>query len=105
MKKAELLKRKTELKAELKEITDKIAAIELSEKPFEAVLFGYSSPGRSSMFFKTEEQARKKFEEYSAKSYFRSGRVDGTALYRYNLDGTRTLLDFVKKTNWWRVPE
>jgi hypothetical protein len=105
MNKPELLKRKTEIEKELADINGQLAKIELNEKPYEAVIIGYASPGRSSMFFKTEEQARKKFEEYSAKSYYRNGRVDGTVLYRHNDDGTKTRLDFVRKPHYWRDPE
>lgn len=105
MKKADLLKRQSELEAELYETKAQLAEIELNEKPFEAVVFGYASPGRSSMFFKTEEKARVKYEEYRAKTYFRNGRVDGVALYRYNSDGTRTLIDSESKGRWFKVPE
>lgn len=103
MKKADLLKRKSDLEKELAELSKEITALELIEKPYEAVIFGYASPGRSSMFFKTEEKARKKFEEYSSKNYFRNGRVDGTALYKHNLDGTFTVLDYMEK-GWFKVP-
>lgn len=105
MKKADLLKTRKELEERLAEVNRMISAIELSEKPFEAVIFGYSSPGRSSLFFKTEEKAREKYDEYSRKDYYRNGRVNGTALYRHNEDGTRTLLDHTSKSRWFKLPE
>lgn len=105
MLKQELLKRKEELESELDEINTKLSNIELSEKPYEAVVFGYSSPGRSSVFYKNEDSARKKYNEYKHKSYFRNGLVYGAAIYKYKEDGTRDRIDYVEKVHYWKCPE
>jgi hypothetical protein len=103
MKKKELQERKAELQSQLDEITKELARIELLEKPYEAVASGYS--GRFSTFFKSEEQALKKFNEYDGKTKFRNGLLYGVQLIRHNEDGTQTLLKCVAKVEHrWKCP-
>src|SRR6185312_7031967 len=97
MFKRELLERKAVLEAELLDVNKKLDVIGMSEKPFESVVYGYSSPGVSSTFWKTEAQARKKYEEYHSKTYFKNGLIYGVILRRNNADGTRTVLDYESK--------
>jgi hypothetical protein len=94
MKKAELERRKAELQEEIADINRRLSVMEKLEKPFEACVHGYSSPGISSTYWKTEEQARKKYDDYRSKRFFRNGAVYGVILYRSNEDGTRTVLDY-----------
>lgn len=94
MKKAELEQRKAELQAEIESINRKLSVMDKLEKPFEACVHGYSSPGISTTSWKTEEQARKKYDDYRSKQYFRNGAIYGVILYRNNEDGTKTVLDY-----------
>jgi hypothetical protein len=87
LKKQELMQRKAELEKELENVTDQLLYMERMEKPFEAVAVGYS--GRFSTFFKTEEQARKKTDEYYAKTYFRNGRLYSVSIMEHQEDGTK----------------
>jgi len=105
MFKRELLERKAVLEAELLDVNKKLDVIGMSEKPFESVVYGYSSPGVSSTFWKTEAQARKKYEEYHSKTYFKNGLIYGVILRRNNADGTRTVLDYESKARNWELPE
>lgn len=97
----ELLARKAELEKELDIVEAQLLQIERNLKPYEAVASGYS--GTFSTFFKTEEQARKKFEEYYGKTYFRNGLLYGVTLKRHNEDGTIDIIDWRAKehrSNW-----
>lgn len=100
MDRVELTAKKTALEKELAQVQKELAAIELNLKPYEAIATGYS--GRFSTFFKTEAQARNKFEEYSGKVYFRNGLLHGTILVRHNPDGTETHLDHRTKARNWK---
>lgn len=92
MNKDELLQRKTELENELKDIENKLYIIENLEKPFVANVSAYS--GHYDMQFNTEDQARKKLNEYKSKLYFRNGLNYGVYLYKWNEDGSKTLLEY-----------
>ena len=100
MRRNDLLARKEEIQAELSEINRKLATLDKLDKPFEACVHGYSSPGISSTSWKTEEQARKKYDEYLGKTYFRNGLIYGVILYRNNEDGTRTVLAYDWRMNY-----
>lgn len=104
MNKKGLVERKKQLQAELDRISGEIAAIELLEKPYEAIATGYS--GTFSTFFPTEEKALKKYEEYRGKTRFRNGLLYVVELVRHNADGTETLLKReVKDKLRWKCPQ
>lgn len=93
MDKKSLLTRKAALEEELVEIEKQLVWINNLEKPYVANVSAYS--GHASMQFKTEEKARKKLEEYAGKQYFRNGLNYGVYLYKWNEDGTKTLLESI----------
>lgn len=93
MDKVLLLKRREELEEEIVEIDKKLVRINNLEKPFVANVSAYS--GNYSRQFKTEEQARNKLKEYAGKKYFKNGLNYGVYLFRWNEDGTRTLLEVI----------
>jgi hypothetical protein len=95
MSKETLLKRKNELENELQEIERKLTILENLEKPYVANVSAYS--GHYSMQYKTEAQARKKFCEYASKEYFKNGLNYGVYLFKWNDDGTKTLLEVIPK--------
>lgn len=86
-----LLARKEELKQSLADIEILLNLIDNLEKPYVANVSAYS--GHYSTQFKTEEQAKKKLEEYASKRYFRNGLNYGVYLYKWNEDGTKTLIE------------
>lgn len=90
MDKEVLLKRKSKLEEELIIVNRQLTAIESMEKPYVANVSAYS--GHYSTKFKTEAQARKKLQEYASKKYFKNGLNYGVYLYKWNEDGTKTLL-------------
>lgn len=93
MDKKTLLTKKTALEEELETINQQLVLIENLEKPFVANVSAYS--GHYSSQFKTEAQARKKLNEYAGKNYFRNGLNYGVYLYKWNEDGTKTLLESI----------
>ena len=93
LKKAELEKQRESLQQQIHEISEKINTLTNLEKPYVANVSAYS--GHYSMQYKTEEEARKKLDEYASKPYFRNGRNYGVYLYKYEEDGTRTLLETI----------
>lgn len=95
-----LLSQKATLEDELERIEARLARISLLEKPYEAIVTGYS--GRFSTFFKSESPARRKFEEYNGKQYFRNGLVHGVMLIRHNEDGSQTHLECRSKARNWK---
>lgn len=96
MKETELLARKQTLELELAEVSGKLAFIARMKKPYEAVVYHYCA-NRSSTFWKTEEQARKKMDEYYNKRYYLNGRVDRVQLIRYDEDGSETIIEDKRK--------
>lgn len=97
MNKQQLLDRKSELEEELREINENLKLIQNLEKPYVANVSAYS--GHYFMQFKTENQARKKLKEYAGKDYFKNGLNYGVYLYKWNSDGTKTLLESIPKGN------
>ena len=95
MNKESLLKRKSEIEEELRLINTQLTVIGNLEKPYVANVSAYS--GNYSMQFKKEEQARKKLNEYASKKYFKNGLNYGVYLYKWNDDGTKTLLEVIPK--------
>ncbi|OMC96258.1 hypothetical protein MKX34_24145 [Paenibacillus sp. FSL R5-0636] len=91
-----LITRKGALKEELREVEAALTHIERMKKPFEAVVHHWCC-NRSSTFWKTEEQARKKMDEYFRKAYYLNGRVDRVQLVKYEEDGSTTIIDDKKK--------
>lgn len=87
------MKRKIELEQELKNINKQLIQVENLEKPFVANVSAYS--GHYSTQFKTEEQARKKLNEYKSKQYFKNGLNYGVYLYKWNTDQTKELLEVI----------
>lgn len=87
----ELLKKRTNLENELKDIERELEIINNMQKPYVANVSAYS--GHYDMQFETEEKARKKLEEYAGKLYFRNGLNYGVYLYKWNEDGTKTLIE------------
>lgn len=96
--KTDLLRKKAEHEKELEKIEEQLFHINNMEKPFVANVVAYS--GHYSMQFKTEDQARKKYQEYKGKKYFKNGLNYGVYLYQYNPDGTKTLMMEEKLTNY-----
>lgn len=92
MNKKELIVKREHLLEELNDINQKLNRIEELEKPYVAAISSYSGGGE--MKCMTEAQARRKFEDYCGKTYYRNGLSYGTYLYRLNADGTKTLLDY-----------
>lgn len=96
MTEVELKQRKAELEAELSDVHAKLTHIERMLKPYEAVVYHWCA-NRSSTFWKTEEQARRKMDEYYRKRFYLNGRVDRVQLIRHNEDGTQMVLDDKRK--------
>ncbi|MEK3988065.1 hypothetical protein MHB77_32575 [Paenibacillus sp. FSL K6-3166] len=88
--------RKETLETELAEISARLAHIERMKKPYEAVVHHWCC-NRSSTFWKTEEQARKKMDEYFRKTYYLNGRVDRVQLVKYEENGSTTVIEDKKK--------
>ncbi|NHN31187.1 hypothetical protein [Paenibacillus agricola] len=98
--KSELLAKKADLETELTEINAKLTHIERMEKPWEAVVEAYS--GTFSTFWKTEEAARKKMDEYHGKMRYLNGLVYGVRLVNYYADGSKEIVDERAKTSYYR---
>lgn len=88
--------RKETLETELAAINAALAHIERMKKPYEAVVYHWCC-NRSSTFWKTEDQARKKMDEYFRKTYYLNGRVDRVQLVKYEEDGSTTVIEDKKK--------
>jgi hypothetical protein len=89
--KEQLIEKREELRERMNGVDEEIRRMECLEKPFVAAISAYSGGGETR--YETEEQARKKFKEYCGKTYYRNGVSHGAFLYKYNEDGTKTLLD------------
>jgi hypothetical protein len=90
-----LLEMRDNLRKELNDIEDLIIVMENLQKPYVANVYAYS--GHYSMQFETEEKARKKLQEYAGKTRFKNGLNYGVYLYKWEEDGTRTLLEVIPK--------
>jgi hypothetical protein len=90
-KKLETLQRKSILEKEILEIDKELEKLTNLEKPYVANISSYS--GHFSMQFATEDAARKKYEEYKSKKRFKNGLTYGVYLYKFEVDGTKTLLE------------
>lgn len=93
MNKEELLQKKESLESELVNVERQLVLLERLQKPYVANVSAYS--GHYSMQFKKEEQARRKLSEYASKTYFRNGLNYGVYLYKWNEDGSKTLLESI----------
>jgi hypothetical protein len=93
MNKQELLERKEQLEEEIYQIDQQLYILTNLEKPYVANVSAYS--GHYSMQYKTEFQARKKLNEYASKQYFKNGLNYGVYLYKWNEDGSKTLLESI----------
>lgn len=91
MSKQQLLIQREQLLTKLQNLDQEISHLDNMEKPYVAAISSYSGGGKVS--FKTEEQARRKFEEYCGKTYYRNGLTNGAYLYKHNHDGSKTLLE------------
>jgi hypothetical protein len=87
-----LIARKADLQQEIEDINQKLTIIENMEKPYVANVSAYS--GHYSVQFKTVEKAIEKLKEYASKQYFRNGLNYGVYLYKWNEDGSKTLIDY-----------
>lgn len=87
--------RKKELLESLSYVEDQLILINNLEKPYVANVSAYS--GHYSMQFNSEEKARKKLKEYAGKQYFKNGLNYGVYLYKWNEDGSKTLLESIPK--------
>lgn len=88
--------RKETLETELAAINVALAHTERMKKPYEAVVYHWCC-NRSSTFWKTEKQARRKMDEYFRKTYYLNGRVDRAQLVKYEDDGSTTVIEDKKK--------
>lgn len=93
MTKEELLIRKQNLELELLDIENQLEVIKNFEKPYVANVSAYS--GNYSMQYKSEKNARAKLKEYATKTYFKNGLNYGVYLYKWNEDGSKTLLESI----------
>lgn len=96
MTETELASRKHTLERELAEVSAALTHIERMKKPYEAAVYHWCC-NRSSTFWKTEEQARKKMDEYFRKTYYLNGRVDRVQLVKYEEDGSTAVIEDKKK--------
>lgn len=90
-----LLATRDRLEVEIEEVDLELIRLAKQEKPFQAVVYAYS--GTFSTYWKTEAQARSKYEEYLGKAYYLNGRVNGAALVQHHDEGGHTVLDQKKK--------
>ena len=90
-KKLETLQRKSILEKEIFELDKELVKLTNLEKPYVANVSAYS--GHYSLQFATEEAARKKYVEYKSKKYFKNGLNYGVYLYKWEVDGTKTLIE------------
>lgn len=89
--KDQLIEKREEHRISMNKINDEIRRLECLDKPFVAAISAECGGGETRC--ETEEQARKKFEEYCGKTHYRRGVIHGAFLYKYNEDETKTLLD------------
>lgn len=89
----ELITKRDNLKQELIDVENEITLINNLQKPYVANVSAYS--GHYSLQFDTEDKARKKLKEYEGKQYFKNGLNYGVYLYKWNEDGTKTLLESI----------
>lgn len=92
MTKNQLIVKRERLLEELNDINQELRRMEELEKPYIAAISSYNGSGETKC--KTEVQARKKYQEYCGKTYYRNGLTRGAYLYQFNADGTKTLLDY-----------
>lgn len=90
-----LLSQKEEAEKELNRIDGELLKLDRLEKPYVAVVSAYS--GTYSASFSKEEAARKKMNEYFGKRYFKNGLNYGVYMYKWNEDGSQTLLEVKPK--------
>lgn len=91
MTKDQLIVKREQLRENINGINREIRRIKELEKPYVAAISATNGGGETR--FKTEKLARKKFEEYAKKDIYRGGASHGAFLFKYNDDGTKTLLD------------
>lgn len=89
----ELLAKRDSLNQELIDVHNELTLINNLQKPFVSNVSAYS--GHYSMQYETEDKARKKLKEYASKTYFKNGLNYGVYLYKWNEDGTKTLLESI----------
>ncbi|MCY8958260.1 hypothetical protein [Bacillus atrophaeus] len=92
-KREELEKKKRVLEHKLEDVESEITLINNMQKPYVANVLAYS--GHYSMQFEKEEKAKKKLYEYASKRYFKNGLNHGVYLYKWNEDGSKTLLESI----------
>ncbi|MCY8513729.1 hypothetical protein [Bacillus atrophaeus] len=92
-KREELEKEKRVLEQKLEDVESEITLINNMQKPYVANVLAYS--GHYSMQFEKEEKAKKKLYEYASKRYFKNGLNHGVYLYKWNEDGSKTLLESI----------
>ncbi|MGF0223933.1 hypothetical protein P5495_021360 [Bacillus velezensis] len=92
-KKEKLEKEKRILEEKLRDVESNITKINNMQKPYVANVSAYS--GHYSMQFEKEEKAKKKLYEYASKRYFKNGLNYGVYLYKWNEDGSKTLLESI----------
>lgn len=92
MNKSQLQMKQAQLRNELTRIEKELSLIESLERPFKAAISSHG--GLGNVGFKTEEKARKKYEQYCKKYLYRGGTTHGAYLYKVNEDGSKTLLDY-----------
>lgn len=93
VRRIELEKERDLLEIKLRDNASQLAFITNLEKPFVANVSAYS--GHYSMQFNTEQKARKKLNEYASKQYFKNGLNYGVYLYKWNEDGSKTLIESI----------
>jgi hypothetical protein len=91
MAKDQLIEKREQLRRNINNINQEIRGIEDLEKPYVAAISASNGGGETR--FETEEQARKKLKEYTNKDIYRGGVSYGAFLYKYNDDGSKSLLD------------
>lgn len=91
MTKEQLIQKREQLRGNINSINQEIRRIEDLEKPFVAAISASNGGGETRC--ETEELARKKFNEYAKKAVYRKGVSYGAFLYKYNDDGSKTLID------------
>ncbi|AGR46617.1 hypothetical protein vBBak6_064 [Bacillus phage v_B-Bak6] len=90
-----LLAERQKIENELHRVDGKLLLLDRLEKPYVAEVSSYSGGG--SMSFATEAAARNKMIEYYNKKYYRNGLNYGVYMYKWNEDGSQTLLEVKPK--------
>lgn len=91
MTKDQLIEQREQLRQNINSINQEIQRMEDLEKPFVAAISAFNGGGETR--FETEELARKKFMQYGKMPVYRKGVSHGAFLYKYNDDGSKTLID------------